>query len=213
MSATDRQGHWENVYTTKGEKEVSWFQETPAPTLELMALIGATRRSAVIDIGGGASRLVDSLVSRDYEDITVLDLSSSALAAAKARLAGKADRIQWIAADVTTWEPSRAYDVWHDRAAFHFLTDPADQAAYLDRLRRALRRGGHAIIGTFALDGPQMCSGLPVARFDASTLGALLGSDFILIDARPYEHETPRGAKQRFQFSTFRFRRVAEGGA
>ena len=164
MSATERQTHWENVYTTKSEKEVSWFQETPSPTLELLALIGATSRSAVIDVGGGASRLVDSLVSQGYDDVTVLDLSTAALAAAKARLAGKADRVQWIAADVTTWPPSRAYDVWHDRAAFHFLVDPADQAAYRDRLRRALRRGGYAIIGTFALDGPEKCSGLPVAR-------------------------------------------------
>ncbi|MGD0642997.1 MAG: class I SAM-dependent methyltransferase [Roseiarcus sp.] len=212
MSVTERQAHWENVYTTKSEKEVSWFQETPAPTLELLALIGTTGRSAIIDIGGGASRLLDSLVSRGYEDITVLDLSPAALAAAKARLADKADRIQWIAADVTTWEPSRAYDVWHDRAAFHFLVDPADQAAYRDRLRRALRRGGHAIIGTFALDGPQTCSGLPVARHDASSLGALLGPDFVLIDSRRCEHATPRGAKQRFQFSTFRFRAENAGG-
>jgi len=211
MSANERQAHWEGVYSTKTEKEVSWFQETPAPSLELLALIGATARSAVIDVGGGASRLVDSLVSRGYEDLTVLDLSPAALAAAKTRLALKADRVQWIAADVTTWEPSRTYDVWHDRAAFHFLTGSADQTAYLDRLRRALRRGGHAIIGTFALDGPQMCSGLPVARYDARSLGALLGPDFVLVDARPHEHVTPRGATQRFQFSTFRFRRENEG--
>jgi hypothetical protein len=213
MSAAERQTHWENVYTTKSEKEVSWFQETPAPTLELLALIGATSRSAVIDVGGGASRLVDSLVSQGYQDITVLDLSPAALAAAKARIADKADRGQWIAVDVTTWEPSRAYEVWHDRAAFHFLVDPADQTAYRDRLRRALRRGGYAIIGTFAVDGPQMCSGLPVARYDAQSLGALLGPDFVLVDARSHEHVTPRGAKQRFQFSTFRLRGENEGGA
>jgi SAM-dependent methyltransferase len=213
MSASERQDHWENVYKTKGETEVSWFQETPAPTLELLALIGATSRTAVIDVGGGASRLVDSLVSRGYEDITVLDLSQAALAAAKARIADKANRVQWIAADVTTWEPSRTYGVWHDRAAFHFLIGAADQTAYLDRLRRALRRGGYAIIGTFALDGPQMCSGLPVARWDAQGLGALLGPDFVLVDARPHEHATPRGAKQRFQFSTFRFLRQSEVGA
>ena len=175
MSASERQDHWENVYKNKGETEVSWFQETPAPTLELLALIGATSRTAVIDVGGGASRLVDSLVSQGYEDITVLDLSQAALAAAKARVADKADRVQWIAADVTTWEPSRTYDVWHDRATFHFLTGAAYQAAYLDRLRRALRRGGYAIIGTFALDGPQMCSGLPVARWDARGLARCSG--------------------------------------
>ena len=213
MTAAERQAHWEDVYAAKGEKEVSWFQETPAPSLELLALIGATARSAVIDVGGGASRLVDHLASLGFADITVLDLSQAALAAAKARVADKADRIQWIAADVTTWTPSRTYDIWHDRAAFHFLTAAADQAAYRDRLRRALRRGGYAIIGTFALDGPQMCSGLPVARWDAQSLSAFLGPDFVLVDARSHEHETPRGAKQRFQFSTFRFRGENEGGA
>jgi trans-aconitate methyltransferase len=151
VSAVGRQAHWENVYTTKGETEVSWFQETPAPSLELMALIGAARRSAIIDIGGGASRLVDSLVSEGYEDVTVLDLSAVALAAAKARIGDRAKQVKWNTTDVTTWEPSQTYDVWHDRPAFHFLTDPADQAAYVDRLRRALRRGGHAIIGTISV--------------------------------------------------------------
>ncbi len=213
MSATDRQAHWENVYTTKGETEVSWFQEKPAPTLELLALIDATSRSAIIDIGGGASRLVDHLVSQGYEDVTVLDLSQAALAAAEARLEDKAGRVHWIVADVTKWEPSRTYDVWHDRAAFHFLTDPADRTAYLDRLRRALRRGGCAIIGTFALDGPEKCSGLPVTRYDARSLGALLGPEFVLVDARLHEHETPRGAIQRFQFSAFRLRGENEAGA
>ncbi len=211
MSASERQAHWEKVYTTKSEREVSWFQEAPAPTLELLALIAATSRSAVIDVGGGASRLVDHLVSQGFEDVTVLDVSPAALAAARARLGGGADRVQWIAADVTTWAPSRAYDVWHDRAAFHFLTGAADQAAYVERLRAALRRGGHAIIGTFAPDGPQMCSGLAVARWDAASLGALLGPDFVLLDARPHEHVTPRGATQRFQFATFRFRGQNEG--
>jgi trans-aconitate methyltransferase len=161
MSSTERRAHWERVYTTKRETEVSWFQETAAPSLELLALIGATRRYAIIDIGGGASRLVDSLVSRGYEDVTVLDLSETALTAAKNRIGDKAMQVNWIATDVTIWEPSRAYDVWHDRATFHFLTKPDDQTAYVDRLRHALRRGGHAIIGTFALDGPETCSGLP----------------------------------------------------
>ena len=204
MSTTGRQAHWENIYSTKGETEVSWFQATPAPSLELMALIGATRRSAIIDIGGGASRLVDNLVSQGYEEVTVLDLSAAALAAAKARIGDGAKRVKWIAADVTTWEPSQTYDVWHDRAAFHFLTDSADQAAYVDRLRRALRRGGHAIIGTFAPDGPEKCSGLPVARHNAESLGAVLGREFVLVDARSHKHLTPWGVTQHYQFSTFR---------
>lgn len=205
MSAAGRQAHWDDVYRTKGETSVSWFQETPAPSLELMALVGATRRSAIIDIGGGASRLVDCLVSRGYEDVTVLDLSAAALTHARTRLGDRADRVAWIVADVTAWEPSRTFDVWHDRAAFHFLTEPADRAAYVDRLRRALRHGGHAIIGTFAPDGPEKCSGLPVARHDATSLATLLGTGFVLVDTRRHEHATPWGATQRFQFSTFRF--------
>jgi trans-aconitate methyltransferase len=204
MDDSSRQHHWEKVYTTKGEAEVSWFQETPAPSLELIELVGAMQNSAVIDIGGGASRLVDSLVSRGYEDVTVLDVSAAALASARSRIGDKANRVTWITADVTIWEPSRSYDVWHDRAAFHFLTEPNDQAAYVARLRRALRVGGHAIIATFAPDGPERCSGLMVSRYDANTLAAKLGDGFELIDTRRHDHTTPLGSVQKFQFSTFR---------
>jgi trans-aconitate methyltransferase len=172
MNDVSRQSHWENVYVTKGENEVSWFQETPAPSLELIGLAGAIRSSSIIDIGGGASRLADCLVSQGYHDVTVLDLSAAALASARSRMGDRANQVTWIAADVTTWEPSRTYDVWHDRAAFHFLTDPKDQAAYTTRLRRALRPGGHAIIGTFALDGPERCSGHDYKRNGTSTLFA-----------------------------------------
>ncbi len=204
MNDVSRQHHWEKVYTTKSESEVSWFQETPALSLELIELVGAMQNSAIIDIGGGASRLVDHLVSRGYQDLTVLDLSGSALGSARSRIGGKADRVTWITADVTLWQPSRSYDVWHDRAAFHFLTEPNDQAAYVVRLRRALRVGGHAIISTFAPDGPERCSGLMVSRYDANTLAATLGAGFELIDTRRHDHTTPWGAVQKFQFSTFR---------
>jgi trans-aconitate methyltransferase len=204
MNDVSRQRHWESVYATKGESEVSWFQETPALSLELIRFIGAIRSSGIIDIGGGASRLADGLVSQGFEDVTVLDLSAAALASARSRMGDKANRVTWIAADVTIWEPSRTYDVWHDRAAFHFLTDPEDQAAYVARLRRALRPGGHAIIGTFALDGPERCSGLVVSRHDAGSLAATLGGGFELINTRRHEHLTPWGTPQRFQFSTFR---------
>ena len=204
MNDVSRQSHWEKVYATKRENEVSWFQETPALSLELIRLVGAIQNSAIIDIGGGASRLADCLVSQSYQDVTVLDLSATALASARARIGDNANQVTWIAADVTSWEPSRTYDVWHDRAAFHFLTDPNDQAAYIARLRRALRPGGHAIIGTFALDGPERCSGLLVSRHDAGSLAVTLGAGFELIDTRRHEHATPRGAIQKFQFSTFR---------
>jgi SAM-dependent methyltransferase len=204
MSDVSRKAHWENVYSTKGEREVSWYQESPAPSLELIDLAGLSADTSIIDIGGGASRLVDALVDRNVRRITVLDLSAAALDAAKQRLGDKGAGVEWVVADVTTWEPLQTYDLWHDRAAFHFLTDPADQSAYADRLQKAVKRGGCAIIGTFALDGPERCSGLPIVRYDAASLSAMLGTDFKLIDARRHDHATPWGAVQRFQFSTFR---------
>ena len=204
MSVRDRQAHWDNVYSTKSESEVSWFQETPVPSLELLALIDAQPDSAIVDIGGGASRLVDRLVSEGYEEVTVLDLSEAALAAAQTRIGSKAAHVKWEVADVTKWRPSKRYDVWHDRAAFHFLTSLSDQRSYVKQLRRALSWGGHVIMGTFAFDGPEKCSGLPVARHDAQSLLAALGSEFTLIDERRHEHVTPWGTTQHFQFSTFR---------
>jgi SAM-dependent methyltransferase len=204
METASRQSHWENVYTTKGENEVSWYQQSPAPSFELIMQAGATHASAIIDIGGGASRLVDHLVDHGFEDITVLDLSAAALEAARRRLESRADRVHWIVADATAWEPVKAYDIWHDRAAFHFLTDENDRAAYIARLARGVRAGGHAIIGTFALDGPEKCSGLPVARYDSASLGQALGAKFQLVDTRRHEHATPWGSRQMFQFSVFR---------
>jgi SAM-dependent methyltransferase len=208
MGDASRQAHWEDVYTTKGENEVSWFQHSPAPSLDLIVQAGATPESGIIDIGGGASRLVDNLVEQGFEDVTVLDLSAAALAAARNRLESHfgagAHRVQWIVADVTTWEPARMYDIWHDRAAFHFLTDPSDRDAYIARLGRGLRIGGHAIIATFALDGPEKCSGLPVARYDSASLGRTLGDAFRLIHTERHQHATPWESRQAFQFSVFR---------
>jgi len=204
MESESRQAHWQNVYTTKGENDVSWFQENPAPSLELIDRIGATPASAIVDIGGGASRLVDNLVAKGFQDIAVLDFSAAALDAARARLGAKAGKVTWIVADVTLWEPSRTYDIWHDRAAFHFLTDPNDRGAYVARLKRALNVGGHAIIATFAPDGPERCSGLPVVRYDAASLGRALGPDFGLVEALRHAHATPWGSQQAFQFSVFR---------
>lgn len=200
----DRRAYWERVYATKAETEVSWFQAEPTPSLEALARAGANRRSAIIDIGGGTSRLVDRLSHDGYEDVTVLDVSAAAIATARARLGDAAARVQWLVADATEWAPERHYDVWHDRATFHFLVDPADHAAYVQRLRDALEPGGHAIIATFAPDGPERCSGLPVARYDGRSLAAALGADFALLETRRHDHVTPAGAVQRFQFSVFR---------
>jgi SAM-dependent methyltransferase len=208
MGDASRQAHWENVYTTKRENEVSWFQQSPAPSLELIVQAGAVSHSAIIDMGGGASRLVDHLVEQGFEDITVLDLSGAALEVAKSRLkeryGARAHRIQWVVADATIWQPVRQYDLWHDRAAFHFLTYEIDRAAYIERLARGVRAGGHAIIATFALDGPEKCSGLPVARYDSASLARTLGSKFLLVHTRRHEHATPWGSRQMFQFSVFR---------
>jgi SAM-dependent methyltransferase len=204
MNDVSRQAHWDNVYTTKGEKDVSWYQDSPTPSLDLIALTGLSGHADIIDIGGGASRLVDSLLLRNFDRLTVLDLSSAALDAARQRLGERAARVTWVVADVTTWQPSQIYDLWHDRAAFHFLTDQRDRSAYVERMKKAIKPAGFAIIGTFATDGPERCSGLPIVRYDAASLAATLGNEFELIDARRHEHTTPWGAVQRFQFSTFR---------
>ena len=199
-----RHDHWENVYTTKNEKEVSWFEESPTISLDLIRATGVNAAARIIDIGGGASRLVDALLDEGFAAITILDLSESALAIAKARLGARSAKVQWVADDVTTWEPSQTYDVWHDRAVFHFLTETSDRAAYAERVYRAVRPRGHVIIGTFAPDGPERCSGLPVARHDAVSIGRILGRSFELIETRRHAHHTPTGAIQRFQFSRYR---------
>jgi 2-polyprenyl-3-methyl-5-hydroxy-6-metoxy-1,4-benzoquinol methylase len=204
MSDLGRQAHWENVYATKEEHAVSWFQERPDISLDLIRATGVDVSASIVDIGGGASRLVDALINDGFKTVTVLDLSEKALATSKARLGARGAHVQWVVADITTWEPSQTYDVWHDRAALHFLTDPKDRAAYADRVSRAVCPGGHVIIGTFAPEGPERCSGLPVVRHDAQTLGKLLGPSFELVESKRYDHQTPAGTIQQFQFSRFR---------
>jgi trans-aconitate methyltransferase len=203
MNDVDRQAHWQKVYATKAEKEVSWFQENPTPSLDMIAATGVPTDADIIDVGGGASRLVDSLLDKGFSRLAILDLSAKALEATKKRLGRRGDGVDWIVADVATWKPSGTYDLWHDRAAFHFLTDPADRDAYIARLKKALRSGGHVIIATFAPDGPERCSGLPIVRYDPATLASALGSEFELIDSKRHDHLTPGGGTQRFQFSRF----------
>lgn len=204
MSKSDLQPHWENIYRTKGERDVSWFEESPAISIDLIHAADAKADASIIDIGGGTSRLVDALLDEGFEAVTVLDLSNEALATSKRRLGARSAKVQWVVADVTTWEPSQTYDVWHDRATFHFLTDASDRAAYAARVSKAVRPGGHLIIGTFALDGPERCSGLPIVRHDAASLGQILGPSFELVESRNHVHTTPTGSIQRFQFSHFR---------
>ena len=201
---SDRSTHWDRVYATKGEAEVSWYQDSPATSLEMIRAANPKHDAAIIDIGGGASRLVDALLQDGYRDVAVLDLSANALGAAKKRIGGAASTVDWIVADATSWQPAKTYDVWHDRAAFHFLTDPRDRAAYVERLRSALATDGHVIIATFAPDGPEKCSGLPVQRHDSASLAAELGPEFALIETRSETHHTPWDSTQAFQFSRFR---------
>lgn len=204
MSHRSDATHWEGVYSSKGETEVGWFQESPVPSLDMMTRAGIGAGASVIDVGGGASRLVDALLERGFGKITVLDLSQAALARARARLGARAETVDWIVADVTTWTPPRLFDLWHDRAAFHFLTDEPSRAAYVATLRRALRPGGQAIIATFALDGPERCSGLPIVRYDGESLACVLGPGFERVESVDHLHRTPGGFEQRFQFSLFR---------
>jgi SAM-dependent methyltransferase len=204
MPQSTRREHWENVYQTKGERDVSWFEESPAISLELIRATGVKADASIVDIGGGASRLVDALLDAGFEALTVLDLSETALATSMARLGVRGIKIKWVTADVTVWQPTEIYDVWHDRAAFHFLTDLKDQSAYAEKVRRVVRLGGHVIIGTFAPNGPERCSGLPIVRHDNASLGKMLGPSFELVESRNHSHQTPIGTIQRFQFSRFR---------
>ena len=207
MTQANPKDHWEAVYTTtKDEADVSWFQDSPVPSLELIEQTRPNHDAAIIDVGGGASRLADGLLERGFRRVTVLDISAAALDLAALRLGRRASEVQWIVDDVTAWEPAQRFDIWHDRAAFHFLVEAADRAAYIARLKQALVPGGYAIIGSFAADGPETCSGLPVHRYDAAGLARELGEDFALVDSRPHDHATPWNAQQRFQFSMFRRR-------
>ncbi|QOZ73100.1 class I SAM-dependent methyltransferase [Bradyrhizobium arachidis] len=203
---SDRTTHWQSVYATKGETEVSWFQASPTISLEMIRAAAPDHDAAIIDIGGGASRLVDALLRDGYRDLAVLDLSADALDATKKRIGAAASTVDWIVADATTWRPMKTYDVWHDRAAFHFLTDPHDRAAYVERLRTAVKPEGHVIIATFAPDGPEKCSGLPVQRHDSASLAAELGPEFALVETRRETHHTPWDSTQAFQFSRFKRR-------
>ncbi len=201
------QEHWDDVYGARSEDALTWFEAMPAMSLDL-AREHLEPGAPFIDIGAGASRLVDALLDEGFGPLTVLDLSAAALAVSRQRLGPRADAVQWIEADITTWQPERDYAVWHDRAVFHFLTAAEDRAGYARALTHALRPSGIAIIATFADDGPEMCSGLPVVRHApeelAQELDRLLPGRFETLDARRHMHVTPKGNRQSFQYSVFR---------
>jgi hypothetical protein len=197
--------HWQLVYETKLPDRCSWYQATPTRSLQCIDATRAKRGAAIIDVGGGASTLVDHLLELGFTDLSVLDVVNPPLAASRDRLGPKSSSVKWIVSDVLAWSPQRRYDVWHDRAAFHFLVTAADQQRYVEVLREALAPGGHVIIGTFARQGPDRCSGLPVQRYDANSLGAVLGPQFQLVRGAEDRHVTPTGDVQQFFFGVWRF--------
>lgn len=197
--------HWENVYTEKAPSDVSWFQEHVTRSLEIIQRLQPDRSAHIIDVGGGEATLVDDLLDLGYKNISVMDLSGVALDVAKKRLGPQADNVQWIEGDVTTTSvPHQGIDVWHDRAVFHFLVDKDDRKRYVDNLLAGVRPGGHVVIATFAEDGPERCSGLPVQRYSAALLHETLGPKFELLGQEKECHKTPFGTTQNFLYCYFR---------
>lgn len=203
--SSPREDHWNRVYATRAATEVSWFQDEPAASLALIATAGIGRDDAIVDVGGGASLLADRLLDRGHSDITVLDIAETGLAVVRARLGAKGAGVAWTVQDVTAWQPPPGrFRLWHDRAVFHFLVDEADRRGYLRALDRGLQAGGFVILASFAPTGPERCSGLPVQRYSAETMQAVLGPGFQLLDERPQTHLTPAGGRQDFTWCLFR---------
>jgi len=202
----DRKRHWETVYEQKSPLEVSWYQSDPLLSLELIQNTGIPQDAAIIDVGSGASILVDRLLASGYRNVSVLDLSAKALAYAQARLGGTSHRATWIEADITAFIPPINYDLWHDRAVFYFLTNAEDRRKYVDVLKHGVRSGGHVIIAAFAIGGPTQCSGLGIVQYDAEKLSETLGEQFRLAEERVELHITPANREQKFVY--FRLVRI-----
>lgn len=195
--------HWENAYE-RGELAVSWHQAEATNSLALIESIAPSHKESLVDIGGGASTLVDGLLDVGFSDLTVLDLSETALSAARARLGERGQPVNWIAADLMDWQPAREYSIWHDRAVLHFLTDPKQTHTYHQVMRSALTPGGHAVIGVFSEDGPEQCSGLNVQRYSFAALREFLGSSFQVLSTTTETHTTPAGKPQHFNWMVAR---------
>jgi SAM-dependent methyltransferase len=194
-------GHWETIYRTRSPDELSWYQAVPRRSLELIQATGVALSASILDVGGGASRLVDHLLAGGYTDVSVLDIAPAALEKVKTRLGPMATRVHWITSDVTVFQPERRYALWHDRAVFHFLVTPSEQARYLTVLRSALAPGAHLLLATFGPRGPDRCSGLPVQHYSQEHLIGLLGSHFRLRRCELDDHLTPTGRHQEFLWS------------
>lgn len=203
MADASAEAHWQGVYERHDPHQVSWYEPTPDTSLALIASADLPLDAAIIDVGGGASRLAAELVGLGHEDVTVADISAQALERAQAELGEAAAKVTWIVADVRGHDFGRRFDLWHDRAVFHFMVEPADREGYLAVLRRSLRPGGHLILATFGPEGPTECSGLPTNRYDADQLTALLAPDFRLAASQLADHTTPSGSRQQFVYTHF----------
>lgn len=202
----DARRHWDSVYRQKGAEEVSWYQAESRLSLELIRRAAPSNDAGILDVGGGASKLVDGLLAAGYTRVGVLDVSHAALEQARSRLGPSAAAVRWIEADILTADlPEHSVDVWHDRATFHFLTAARDRARYVEQVRHAVRPGGHVLIATFAEDGPTHCSGLEVARYAPDALHHEFGADFRLVQSAREEHVTPSGARQAFTYCLCRY--------
>ena len=197
----NKKTHWEHIYETKSPTQVSWYQEHAQFSLEYIKRTGIRKTDRIIDVGGGTSTLVDDLVADGFQQISILDVSGAALQIARQRLGRRAVHVNWIEADITQADlPEQGYDLWHDRAVFHFLTQPEDRKRYVDVVRRAVRRRGHIIVATFAPDGPDHCSGLEVMRYNPESLHNEFGDEFDLVDSTNETHHTPFGTEQKFMY-------------
>jgi len=200
----NRKNHWEQVYSDKKSTEVSWYQQYPQHSLDLIKATGVDMSASIIDIGGGASTLVDSLLDAGYQNLSVLDISHGAIEQAKFRLGNRANKVEWLEQDITLFTADKPFDVWHDRAVFHFLTDTLDRSSYIHTMCRVLNPGAHVIIATFDLNGPEKCSGLDIKRYSPETMSAVLGDSFQLVETSTEEHKTPGGSSQSFVYCYFR---------
>jgi SAM-dependent methyltransferase len=200
----DQKHHWETIYKNKQPDEVSWYEETPETSLEIINGFPLQKDAAIIDIGGGDSLLIDHLLDLGFTNITVLDISGNAIERAKIRLGSRSQLVHWIVSDILNFKTYQKFDLWHDRAAFHFLTDLHDQKRYLIKVRQFLKPGGYLVMSTFAKDGPEKCSGLPVQQYSEDTLSGLFSSYFDKIRCFAKEHLTPFTTVQKFIFCSFK---------
>jgi 2-polyprenyl-3-methyl-5-hydroxy-6-metoxy-1,4-benzoquinol methylase len=204
MSWMQNGDHWDEVYGSKSPDQLSWFQLQPEPSLQLVQQLASSPQARIIDVGGGTSLLVDALLSRGYDHLTVLDLSERALATVQQRLEAQAAEVTWLAGDIRSIDlPHQAYDIWHDRAVFHFLVDSLDHQRYAEQVERSLRPTGHLILATFAEDGPERCSGLPVMRHSTESLQQVFGQQLQLQHQQRITHATPSGVEQKFLYTVW----------